>query len=144
MDRVVDAKYRARPHSGLALTAAGRIEVDPTLRSVSHPDIYVVGDAAGACTATAGALQMACATALPLGMRAGRNLVAELRGEEPQPLSFRYYAQAMSLGRHNGLVQLVLADDSPKDTIVTGKKAAFLKEQVVRSTVRSLRLVARS
>ncbi|GAA1206611.1 FAD-dependent oxidoreductase [Pseudonocardia alaniniphila] len=129
--------------AGLALTVDGRIQVDAMLRSVSHPDIYVVGDAAAARTAAAGELRMACATALPLGSRAGRNIVAELRGKRPKPLSFRYYAQVMSLGRRNGLVQFVGADDKPKDLIVTGRKAALLKEQVVRSTVRSLRLAAR-
>jgi NADH dehydrogenase len=102
-----------------------------------------VAAAAGARTEAAGDLRMACATAIPLGLRAGKNVVADLRGEEPKPLSFRYYAQVMSLSRRDGLVQLVRADDSPKDQIVTGRKAAFLKEQVVRSTVRSLRLAAR-
>jgi NADH dehydrogenase FAD-containing subunit len=129
--------------AGIALTADGRVAVDETLRSVSHPDIYAVGDTAGARTEAAGPLRMACATALPLGVRAGKNVVAELRGDEPKPLSFRYYAQVMSLGRRDGLVQLVRADDSPKERIVTGRTAAVLKEQVVRSTVRSLRLAAR-
>jgi NADH dehydrogenase len=41
------------------------------------------------------------------------------------------------------LLQLVKADDSPKPMIVTGRLAAFVKEQVVRTTVRSLRLAAR-
>jgi NADH:ubiquinone reductase (H+-translocating) len=129
--------------AGITLTGADRIDVDPMLRSVSHPDIYAVGDAAAARTDVAGLLRMACATALPVGSRAGRNIAAELCGEEPKPLSFRYHAQCLSLGRNEGLFQLVRADDSPKDTIVTGKKAAFLKEQVVRSTVRSLRIAAR-
>jgi hypothetical protein len=60
-----------------------------------------------------------------------------------KPLSFRYDAHVISLGRRNGLVQFVGADDKPKDLIVTGRRAALLKEQVVRSTVRSLRLAAR-
>jgi NADH dehydrogenase FAD-containing subunit len=32
--------------AGLAVTAAGRVVVDGTLRSVSHPEVYAVGDAA--------------------------------------------------------------------------------------------------
>lgn len=57
--------------------------------------------------------------------------------------SFRYYAQVLSLGRHDGLVQAVGADDAPRRAILTGRAAAFVKEQVVRSTVRSLRLAGR-
>ncbi|MGP4017559.1 hypothetical protein [Saccharopolyspora sp. 5N708] len=113
------------------------------LRSVSHPEIYAVGDAAAARTEASGELRMACATAMPVGSHAGKNIVAELRGEEPKPLSFRYYVQCLSIGRRNGLIQPVSADDSPKRTIITGKTAAFVKEQVVRSTVRTLRLAAR-
>jgi NADH:ubiquinone reductase (H+-translocating) len=139
----LEANSELARSAGIALTGAGRIEVDPMLRSVSHPDVYAVGDAAAACTERAGVLRMACATALPVGSRAGRNVVAELRGAEPEPLDFRYHAQCLSLGRRDGLVQFVEADDSPKSTIVTGRLAAFIKEQVVRSTVRLLRLAAR-
>ncbi|MFF0450643.1 hypothetical protein ACFYT4_30380 [Streptomyces sp. NPDC004609] len=42
----------------------------------------------------------------------------------------------MSLGRHDGLIQLVRADDSPRDRVLTGRTAARIKEQVVRSTIR--------
>ena len=47
------------------------------LRSVSHTDVFGAGDAAGARTEDTGALRMACATALPVGTRAGRNAGAE-------------------------------------------------------------------
>ncbi|WP_173126429.1 NAD(P)/FAD-dependent oxidoreductase [Kibdelosporangium persicum] len=125
--------------AGIALDSDGRVAVDATLRSVSYPDIYAVGDAAGARTETAGPLRMACAAALPVGSRAGKNIALELRGREPRPLSFRYYAQCVSLGRDNGLFQFVNADDSPKDTIVTGRLGALIKERVVRWTVFALR-----
>jgi NADH:ubiquinone reductase (H+-translocating) len=125
--------------AGIALNDDGRVEVDATLRSVSNPDIYAVGDAAAARTDTAGALRMACAVAIPVGSRAGKNIALELRGREPKPLSFRYYAQCLSLGRDNGLLQPVNADDSPKNTIVTGKLGALIKESIVRSTVFALR-----
>ncbi|SMD22060.1 NAD(P)/FAD-dependent oxidoreductase [Kibdelosporangium aridum] len=122
--------------TGITLNNRGRIAVDDTLRSVSHPNIYAVGDAAGD-------LRMACAVALPMGKRAGKNIARQLRGWEPKPLSFRYYLQCMSLGRADGLVQLVHADDAPKQKIFTGKRAAFVKEQIVRSTVRWLRQAGR-
>jgi NADH:ubiquinone reductase (H+-translocating) len=129
--------------AGITLGADGRIAVDEYLRSVSHPDIYAAGDAAGSWSKKAGSLRMACATALPVGTRAGRNAAADLSGRQADPLEFRFQAQVLSLGRHDGLIQKVRSDDSPTDRIVRGRLAATVKEQVVRSTVRALRLAAR-
>ncbi|GIH25812.1 hypothetical protein Aph01nite_41220 [Acrocarpospora phusangensis] len=67
----------------------------------------------------------------------------DLSGLEPQPLEFHYFSQCMSLGRHNGLLQFVGKDDSPRDRIVTGRPAALIKEQIVRTTVRTLAMTAR-
>lgn len=129
--------------AGLALDPAGRIRVDTALRSVSHPGIYAVGDAAAVTSPLAGALRMACATALPTGSHAASSIIAEVRGRQPKPLAFRYLPQCVSLGRREGLVQFVRADDAPRDVILRGATAARVKEQVVRSTVRVLRLAAR-
>ncbi|MFD7446213.1 NAD(P)/FAD-dependent oxidoreductase [Streptomyces sp. NPDC059909] len=127
--------------AGLALDPSGRIAVDDALRSVSHPEVYVAGDAAAARSAKAGALRMACATALPTGAHAASSIIAESRGREPRPLSFRYVLQCVSLGRHDGLIQFVRPDDTPHDRFLKGRPAVLTKEQVVRSTVRYLRLV---
>jgi NADH dehydrogenase FAD-containing subunit len=128
--------------AGLALTG-GRIAVGPGLRSVSHPGIYAAGDAAASASLAAGPLRMACATALPTGAHAGRAVLADLRGGEPAPLRYRFHIQCVSLGRHDGLVQRVHADDSPRQQIITGRAAVVVKEQVVRSTVGTLRLAVR-
>jgi NADH:ubiquinone reductase (H+-translocating) len=128
--------------AGLALTG-GRIAVGPALRSVSDPGIYVAGDAAASVSPAAGQLRMACATALPTGSHAAGAVLDDLRGEEPAPLRYRFFLQCISLGRRDGLVQLVHADDSPRRRIITGRAAATAKEQVVRSTVRTLRLAVR-
>ncbi|MFJ4922224.1 NAD(P)/FAD-dependent oxidoreductase [Streptomyces sp. NPDC088725] len=128
--------------AGLAVDATGRIEVDAALRSVSHPEIYAAGDSAAAHTPAAGHLRMACATALPTGTHAAASIAAELRGEEPEPLRFGYRMQCVSLGRHDGLIQPVRADDSPRDLVFTGRAAARAKEEVLRSTLRLLRVAA--
>jgi NADH dehydrogenase len=129
--------------AGLAVEANGRITVDSALRSVSHQGIYVAGDAAAATTPTTGALRMACATALPLGGHAAASVVRDLRGEEPKPLKFSYVGQCISLGRHDGLIQFVRGDDTPREWMLTGKPAAVVKENVVRSTVRLLGFASR-
>src|SRR5262249_34155967 len=48
----------------LAVAADGRIEVDGTMRSVSHPDVYAVGDAALAEGAGGRPLRMSCASGI--------------------------------------------------------------------------------
>ncbi|GAA4562631.1 FAD-dependent oxidoreductase [Planotetraspora kaengkrachanensis] len=130
--------------AGLTLDEHDRITVDPALRSTSHPEVYVAGDAAAAYTPVSGPLRMACATALPVGLHAARSVVRDLGGLEPRPLKFSYYAQCISLGRHDGLLQFVGRDDSPRDRILTGRAAALVKEQIVRTTVRTIVMTARS
>ncbi|MEU5973121.1 FAD-dependent oxidoreductase [Streptomyces sp. NPDC047315] len=138
------------PNVALAATAgleiapaSGRVAVDAALRSVSHPEILAVGDTAAAHSPRAGALRMGCATALPTGNHAASVIIAEQRGREPQPLKFRYLLQCVSLGRRDALVQSVRPDDSPRDRILTGRVAAGVKEQIVRSTVHTLHLARR-
>ncbi|MFD3924036.1 NAD(P)/FAD-dependent oxidoreductase [Streptomyces sp. NPDC058595] len=129
--------------AGIATDAGGRVEVDAALRSVSHPEVYAVGDSAAGHSATAGSLRMGCAAALPGGSQAAAAIIADLRGEEPEPLGFSYHLQCLSLGRRDGLVQFVRADDSPRDRVLTGRPAAYVKEGIVRSTVGVLRLASR-
>ncbi|QIQ03377.1 NAD(P)/FAD-dependent oxidoreductase [Streptomyces liangshanensis] len=129
--------------AGIAVDRAGRITVDTALRSVSHPEVYAVGDSAAAHTEAAGPLRMACATALPTGAHAAVAITADLRGEEPPPLRFGYLLQCVSLGRQDGVIQPVRADDSPRARILTGRPAAYVKEQIVLSTVRMLHLASR-
>ncbi|MGK5549188.1 NAD(P)/FAD-dependent oxidoreductase [Streptomyces sp. URMC 127] len=122
--------------AGLELDAAGRIVVDRTLRSATDPAVYAAGDAAGT------SLRMACATAMPTGAHAAASVLADLGSRPAEPLAFRYVMQCISLGRTDGLIQPVHGDDSPRSSVLTGRPAAFVKEQVVRSTVRSLRVAA--
>ncbi|MER0481805.1 FAD-dependent oxidoreductase [Streptomyces sp. Edi2] len=121
----------------------GRILVDGALRSASHPDIYAAGDAAAARTPRAGALRMACATALPTGSHVAGAIITESRGAAPRPLTYAFFVQCVSLGRHDGLIQSLRPDDTPRERVLTGRPAARVKEQVVRNAVRVLRLAAR-
>ncbi|WP_433264142.1 NAD(P)/FAD-dependent oxidoreductase [Actinosynnema sp. CS-041913] len=121
--------------AGFAVDGNGRVVVDQTLASVSHPDVLAVGDAAAIRRPDGLELRMACATGTPTAQRAVRALADRMRGLEPKPFRFSYINQCISLGRRHGLIQFVRGDDSPRDAVLTGRLAARYKEAVVRSTI---------
>ena len=133
--------------SGLECDGQGRIAVNTHLRSISHPDVFAIGDSARARAADGTELRMSCATGLPMGWHAAGSIIAELTGRTQTPLSFRYYNLCVSLGRRDALVQFVHADDSLRDAVLTGRTAALYKEIIVRGAAwvanRSPRLGAR-
>ncbi len=118
--------------SGLELAADGRIVVDATMRSVSHPDVYAVGDAALALGPGDKPLRMSCASGVPMAWQAADALAARLAGVKVPRVPIRYAQQCVSLGRKEGLIQLVTADDRAKDTALTGRLAARYKEFVCK------------
>ncbi|TLW94511.1 oxidoreductase [Saccharomonospora piscinae] len=121
--------------SGLAVDDAGRLIVDSTVRSVSHPEVHGVGDAAVLRAGDGRPLRMACATGLPSGAYVANAITARLRGESPRPWRFRYVTRCISLGRRDALVQAVRADDTPIEAVLTGRTGAVVKEAIVRGTV---------
>jgi NADH dehydrogenase FAD-containing subunit len=122
--------------AGLAVDAHGRILVDAALRSTSHPDVLAVGDAAAPVAASGDVVRMACATAVPAAQHAARTVAAVLAGREPRPWRFRYAIRCVSLGRRDGLVQVVHTDDRPRDLVLTGRAAARVKEAIVVNALR--------
>jgi NADH:ubiquinone reductase (H+-translocating) len=115
--------------AGLAVDDRGRMLVDPTLRSVSHPEVYGIGDAAAARNQHGQELRMGCGPGGITAVVAARAIADRLAGGTPKPLRFKDVAWCVSLGRRDGLVQFGKADDSP---VLTGRPAAMLKEGVVR------------
>lgn len=113
--------------AGLAVTAGGRARVGRDLRSLSHPDVYVVGDAAAVEGPWGEQLAMGCRTGGFTGPRAADAVVAALTGHGAKPFGFRYFHECISLGRRHGLVQFLNADETPKDRILTGRKAIAYK-----------------
>ncbi|WP_405160292.1 FAD-dependent oxidoreductase [Nocardia sp. NBC_01499] len=118
--------------AGLSVDGAGRVLTDASLRSVSHPDVYAAGDSAVIAGPGGRELRMACATALPTGTYAADAVAARLRGAEPGRLRYRFVLQCLSLGRRDGLIQFLHADDSPGRIVLTGRTAAWVKELIVR------------
>jgi NADH dehydrogenase len=122
--------------AGLAVDAHGRVLVDAALRSRSHPDVVALGDVAAAVASNGDVVRMACATAMPAAQHAARTVAALLAGREPRPWRFRYAIRCVSLGRRDGLVQVVHTDDRPRELVLTGRAAARVKEAIVVNALR--------
>ncbi|PKV83366.1 NAD(P)/FAD-dependent oxidoreductase [Streptomyces sp. TLI_146] len=121
--------------AGFATDENGRMLVDATLRSVSHPEVYAVGDAAAGICVGGAPSRMSCQAALPMGRGVAEVVAARLSGREPGPVRIGYVFTNISLGRRDGVVQFTRPDDRPRRFALTGRVAAAHKEAVVRSTV---------
>lgn len=110
----------------------GRIVVDGTMRSVSHPDVYAIGDAALAKGAGDKPLRMSCASGTPMAWQAADAIAARLTGGKLPHAPLRYFNQCISLGRKEGLIQYVTADDRAVSAVLTGRFAAVYKELVCK------------
>ncbi|MGW6057163.1 NAD(P)/FAD-dependent oxidoreductase [Streptomyces sp. NPDC055189] len=116
----------------LDVTDSGQIVVDGTMRSVSHPDVYAVGDAAMAMGPGDKPLRMSCATGTPMAWQAADSIAARLTGRKLPKTLMRYFNQCISLGRKEGLIQYVTADDRAVRAALTGRLAAVYKELICK------------
>ncbi|WP_276857621.1 amidohydrolase family protein [Mycobacterium pseudokansasii] len=78
-------RFADRRTGRLGVDEHGRAWVDTTMRSVSHRDIFVVGDAARVHAPDIGQLRMACATAMPTAAHAAEAITALARSNRPAP-----------------------------------------------------------
>ena len=134
--------FRAAPlarEAGLEVSVEGRIIVDAQLRSVSHPMVYAVGDAAEARTEAGAAIGTGCKYAMPMGAHAAENLARALAGKAERPFRIGDVGLCLSLGRRDGLVQLAGRGARPGG-VITGRTAAWIKERILRFTVWALRM----
>lgn len=118
--------------AGLAVDQRGRIVTDAALRSVSHPDVYAIGDAA-AIHQGYGVMHGTCQGGMPTGVHAALSIDRVLKGKQPKPFRFGYYHTPVSLGRDDAVVQFTRPDDSPRRIYLTGRMAARYKETVTAS-----------
>ncbi|WP_433540571.1 NAD(P)/FAD-dependent oxidoreductase [Streptosporangium sandarakinum] len=122
----------------LQVSDTGRIIVDAGMRSVSHPDVYAVGDAALAQGAGGRPLRMSCASANPMAWLAADVIAARLTGRTVPQTTIGYSVQCISLGRRDGIIQRVTPDDQVTSTVITGRTAARLKEMICASAAWSV------
>jgi NADH dehydrogenase FAD-containing subunit len=116
--------------TALRVSPRGQIVVDGTMRSVSHPDVYAVGDAALAEGPLSNPLRMSCASGMPMAWQAADSIVARLTGGKLPNMPFGYVHQCISLGRRDALIQFVTTDDRARPVAPGGRLAARYKELV--------------
>jgi len=119
--------------AGLAVNERNQIVVDPFLRSISHPEIYAIGDAAHPReNPGVPVVRMSAVTATIMGAHGADCLSAVLRGKTPRPLSFAYIGQGIALGRHNAIGFNNYPDDKPYPPYFTGWLGYLIREGFVR------------
>ncbi len=118
--------------AGLAVNERNQVIVDPFLRSISHPEIYAIGDAAHPREDPGVPVRMSAFTATILGAHGADSLSAVLRGKSPRPLSFAYLGQGIALGRHNAIGFNNYPDDTPRPPYFTGWLGYQIREGFVR------------
>jgi NADH dehydrogenase FAD-containing subunit len=122
--------------SGIRTNDKGQIQVDPFLRSLSHPNILALGDAAELDSRSALFQRMSCAAACPMGTYAADMLQRLQSGRKLLPFRFGFTARCVSLGRKAAIVQLVTERDEPRRIYIRGPVAVWIKEMICQGTVR--------
>jgi NADH dehydrogenase FAD-containing subunit len=125
--------------AGITTDEHGLIVTDPTLRSVSHPEVYAIGDAAAVRQAW-GQIHGTCQSGLPTAAYAADAIARRLRGKTVKPFRFGYFHQPVSLGRKDAVIQFTNADDTPKRWYLKGRAAVTYKESVSGSPVKMMKL----
>jgi len=116
--------------TGLTAAANGQVVVDASMQSVSHPSVYVIGDAAWVAGPGGKPLRMSCASGVPTAWQAADAIAGRLTGRRIGRAPLRYVNQCISLGRRDGIIQYVTADDRSVAAALTGPLAARYKEAV--------------
>jgi NADH dehydrogenase len=114
--------------AGLMVNARGQVLVDPTLRSVSHPNVFALGDAAYPAYEAAVEIRMAAFTATAMGAHAADNLASLVNGKPLRPFGFAYVGLGIALGRHDAVGFNTYPYGSPRSPMFTGWLAVQVRE----------------
>ncbi|THV42806.1 NAD(P)/FAD-dependent oxidoreductase [Glycomyces buryatensis] len=125
--------------AGITTDDTGRVVVDATLRSVSHPEIFAIGDAA-AIRQGYGTIHGTCQSGIPSAAHTAESITRQLKGKAPKSFRFGYIHQPVSLGRKDAVIQFTNPDDTPGRFYLKGKAAVFYKESVSGSPLKFYRM----
>lgn len=89
-----------------ALTRGGRVVVEPELNVPGHPEIFVIGDLAGALDEEGVLLPQVAPVAMQAGEHVARSIAGALSGLEPTPFRYRDKGSMATIGRHAAVAEL--------------------------------------
>lgn len=89
---------------GLPVDRQGRVKVDATLRVPGREGVYVAGDAAA--PQVPGSVPMLATAAIQEGETVARNILRQVRGEEPRPFVYEDLGMLAVIGRNAGVAHL--------------------------------------
>ncbi|NGN91251.1 FAD-dependent oxidoreductase [Nocardioides sp. KC13] len=121
--------------SGLEVTEAGQIVVDRMMRSISHPDVYAIGDSVHAIGDNGRPLPMSCASAGHTGRQAVEAIVGELTGRAVPTTKLAYAGNHISLGRKDAILQMVDDQGRAKPKHVDGGRAVRFKAAILAGSL---------
>jgi NADH dehydrogenase len=90
---------------GLPIARGGHIPVLATLQVPGFPDVYAVGDLAY-LEQGGTRVPMVAPVAMQQGQVAGRNILRQLAGQEPEPYCYRDQGAMVTIGRNAGVVRI--------------------------------------
>ena len=96
------AGVRASPLNatlGLPASRQGRISVEPTLQVTTHPEVFIIGDAAYQ-EHNGEPLPMVAPVAIQMGRFVARNIKRRLRGQPLEPFRYRDQGTLATIGRN--------------------------------------------
>lgn len=120
---------------GLEVTQNGQIIVDRTMRSVSHPNVYAIGDSAYAIGDNGRPLPMSCASAGYTGRQAIEAIAGRLTGRKIANTKLVYTYNHISLGRRDGILQTVDDEGQAKPKYQGGRKPARIKAGILKMSL---------
>ena len=115
-----------------ARDAQGRVLADAAMRARDHANVFLAGDLASPEGTLAGEPMIrGCQSAMPSGAHAADAAWASANGGHVTPFAFMPNGFCVSLGRREGVIDAY-------GMVLTGRLAAWIKEQVVRYTIASM------
>lgn len=106
--------------AGLATDPRGRIFTDPQLRSISHPHIFAVGDAARPVAPTGAPYRMSVLAALTSGAYVAEVITDAQDEKNHRPFSFSTFGQGVAVGR-SGIGFPAFPDDQQRWFVIGGR-----------------------
>lgn len=113
---------------GLKVNDRGQVLVNSNMRSISHPDVFALGDAAYPAYEPAVPIRMAAFSAVAMGAHAADSLANLLSDKPLRPFGFAHVGLGIALGRHDAVGFNTYPYGQPRMPVFTGWLGVHIRE----------------